>query len=128
VSEDPKTYSAREIVLSLFPATDAALVPNPEPYRFEATPEGLRVHRDGAELVRLAAVSSAGRASTQLLCDLCQRSAPRPYLQVFRAEVPGSKGRRYRYVTLCRDTKGCEARRRGEDSAVEALLSRVLGR
>lgn len=138
MSED-KTYSAREIVLSLFPATDTALVPLPEPYRFELSADGLlRLSRDGSELLLLAPIAGAGNASTQLCCDLCQRSAPRHYLQMFRAEVPGSKGRRYRYVSLCRDTQGCETRRRNvkggtdgngsADAPVDLLLSRVLGR
>lgn len=123
-----KTYSAREIILSLFPETDAALVPLPEPYRFEPTPDGrLRLLRDGAEVTLLAPVPVAGNAATQVCCDLCQRSAPRRYVQMFRAEVPGSGGRRYRYVSLCRDTRGCEARRAG-DAPVELLLNRVLGR
>ncbi len=124
-----KTYSAREIVLSLFPDTDAALVPLPEPYRFERTGEGvLRLLRDGTEVALLAPVAPAGNASTQLCCDLCKRSASRHYLQLFRAEVPDSKGRRYRYVSLCRDPAGCEERRVGGDAPVELLLSRVLGR
>ncbi len=124
-----KTHTAREIVLSLFPDTDAALVPLPEPYRFELTDGGLlRLLRDGTELALLAPVAPAGKAATQLCCDLCKRSAPRSYLQLFRAEIPGSKGRRYRYVSLCRDTAGCEARRVGGDAPVDLLLSRVLGR
>ena len=123
-----KTYSARELVLSLFPATDAALVPQPEPYRFEGTPDGpLRLLRDGFELLRLEPVSAAGKASAQLCCDLCQRSAARHYIQLFRAEVPGSGGRRYRYASLCRDPQGCRARQRG-DAPVESLLNRVQGR
>lgn len=127
MSED-KTYSAREIVLSLFPATDAALIPYPEPYRFELTESGLlRLYRDGDELLLLTPIASAGNTSTPVCCDLCQRSAPRHYLQMFRTEVSGSRGRRYRYVSLCRDAKGCEARRSG-DAPVELLLSRVLGR
>ena len=124
-----KTYSAREIVLSLFPDTDAALVPLPEPYRFELTGEGtLRLLRDETEVALLAPVAPAGNASTQLSCDLCKWSASRHYLQLFRAEVPGSRGRRYRYVSLCRDTAGCKARRTGGDAPVDLLLNRVLGR
>ena len=124
-----KTYSAREIVLSLFPDTDASLVPLPEPYRFELAEGGLlRLLRDETEVALLAPVAPAGNASTQLCCDLCKWSASRHYLQLFRAEVPGSKGRRYRYVSLCRDTAGCEARRVGGDAPVDLLLSRVLGR
>ena len=88
-----KTYSARELVLSLFPGTDAALVPLPEPYRFELAEGGLlRLLRDGTEIALLAPVAPAGNASTQLCCDLCKWSASRHYLQLFRAEVPGSKG------------------------------------
>ena len=123
---DEKTYSAREIVLSLFPATDQALLPPPEPYHFELTESGLlRLLRDGDELMLLTPIASSGKASTVLCCDLCQRNAPRHYLQMFRAEVPGSKGRRYRYLSLCRDARGCEARRTG-DGPVEQLLSKVL--
>ena len=123
-----KTYSARELVLSLFPATDVALVPKPEPYYFEGAPDGpLRLLRDGFELMRLEPVAAAGRASAQLCCDLCQRSASRHYIQLFRAEVPGSGGRRYRYVSLCRDPQGCSVRRSG-DAPVESLLDRVLRR
>ncbi len=121
-----KTYSARELVLSLFPATDAALVPKPE-YRLEGTPDGpLSLLRDGSEVVRPEPVTASGRASAQLCCDLCQRSAARHYIQLFRAEVPGSAGRRYRYASLCRDAQGCRSRRRG-DAPVESLLSRVQG-
>ena len=124
-----KTYSAREIVLSLFPDTDAELVPLPEPYRFELSDGGaLRLLRDETEVALLAPVAPAGKASTQLCCDLCRWSASRHYLHLFRAEIPGSKGRRYRYVCLCRDPAGCEARRVGGDAPVELLLSRVLGR
>ncbi len=123
-----KTYSAREIVLSLFPDTDASLIPLPEPYRFETASGGsLRLLRDETEVALLAPVAPAGNASTQLCCDLCRWSAPRHYLQIFRAEVPGSKGRRYRYVSLCRDTAGCSERRVGGDAPVDLLLSRVLG-
>jgi hypothetical protein len=128
VSDEDKTYSAREIVLSLFPATDEMLVPHPEPYRFELTDGGLlRLWRDGDELMLLTPLPSSGKPGTVLCCDLCERSAPRHYLQMFRAEVPGSKGRRYRYLSLCRDARGCEARRSG-DAPVERLLSRVLRR
>jgi len=129
VSDEEKTYSAREIVLSLFPATDDTLVPHPEPYRFEQTASGLmRLLRDGSELLLLTPLTISGKATTVLCCDLCLRSAPRHYLQMFRAEVPDSKGRRYRYLSLCRDAKGCEQRRRSDDAPVEQLLNRVLRR
>ena len=128
VSEDSQTYSAREIVLELFPATPERLVPAPDEYRLEPAPHGeiAIVGRDGMPLVQLTPVAAAGKESTQLCCDACERSAPRAYLQLFRAEVPGSHGRRYRYVSLCRDTLGCELRRLG-DSNLRELLERLTG-
>jgi hypothetical protein len=38
-----------------------------------------------------------------------------------RSEVPGSAGRRFRYLMACRDTDACDARRFDDDS-VEVLL------
>ena len=73
----------------------------------------------------LMTLTISGRASTQLCCDFCQHSAARNYLQLFRVEVPGSNGRRYFYVSLCRDTEGCNLRRLN-DEPLRALLARVL--
>ena len=127
-NNEPKTYTDREILLEFFPATDEHLLPASGAYRLE--------HGDGHILLRdekrdraavLIPISQAGNASTQICCDLCTRSAPRHFLQMFRAELPGSKGRRYRYVSLCKDVEGCNVRRMG-DASFEALLERVLGR
>jgi len=125
--ESQQTYSAREIVLELFPATHKRLIPDSNDYRLEPDPNGnLIVYDQGdAALLSLSPVTISGRASTQLCCDFCQHSAARNYLQLFRAEVPGSNGRRYCYVSLCRDTEGCNTRRLN-DEPLRALLARVL--
>ena len=126
---ESKTYTDREILLEFFPATDDKLLPASRAYRLESSGDGHILLRDEKRdrAAVLTPISQAGSASTQLCCDLCNRSAPRHYLQMFRAELPGSKGRRYRYVSLCRDAQGCNLRRMG-DASFEALLERVLGR
>lgn len=123
MSDEPKqTYSAREIVLEFFPATHERLVPVPHNYRLERNDDRVVV-RDAFGQIRLSLtpIASHGRESTPLCCDLCHGSGTRTTLEVLRSEVPGSNGRRFRYVTACRDTEACEARRL-DDLAVEALL------
>lgn len=124
VSDEPKeTYTAREIVLEFFPATPKHLIPRTNAYRLERGKhsEVVICDRSGCELLRLIPVKVAGASTSQLCCDFCFWSGIRQYLQAFRVEVPGSAGRRFRYVTICRDTEACEARR-FDDKAVEALL------
>lgn len=124
--ESQPTYSAREIVLELFPATHKRLIPDSNTYRLEPDSTGNLViydHKDKA-LLSLSPVAMSGRASTQLCCDFCQHSAARHFLQLFRAEVPGSRGRRFYYVSLCRDIEGCNLRRLN-DEPLRALLDRV---
>ena len=125
MSEEPKpTYSAREIVLEFFPATDERLIPRPRAFRVHRNGQGELLIRDHEERVlsRLQPVKPAGNPTTQLCCDLCGWSSNRLFLQVMRAEVPGSSGRRFRYVTACRNTDDCEVRRL-DDDPVRALLS-----
>jgi hypothetical protein len=124
VSDEPKeTYTAREIVLEFFPATPEHLIPRTNAYRLERGKNGEVVvyDRSERELLRLIPVKVAGANTSQLCCDFCCWSGIRQYLQVFRVEVPGSAGRRFRYVTICRDTEACEARR-FDDVAIESLL------
>lgn len=125
--EEQQTYSAREIVLEFFPATHERLIPGFDDYRLEPRPHGqLAILGRGREpLLYLSPIAVSGSASAQLCCDFCQRSAPRHYLQPFRVEVPGSEGRRYRYISLCRDATSC-ALRRFDDEAIRALLSRLF--
>ncbi len=120
--ESKQTYTAREIVLEFFPATHERLVPVPHNYRLERNDDRVVV-RDAFGRIRLSLtpIETHGRLSTPLCCDLCHGAGTRAGLHVLRSEVPGSNGRRFRYVTACRDTEACEARRL-DDLAVEALL------
>lgn len=128
MSDEPRqTYSARDIVLEFFPATHKRLIPSYDTYQLRADAYGnvALYSQTNALLLTLTPVTSAGKPSTQLCCDFCQRSGSRSYLQPFRVEVPGSGGRRYLYVSLCRDTNACQVRRLSDDP-VRALLSRVF--
>lgn len=124
VSDEPNsTYSAREIVLEFFPATHERLVPAPHHYRLERSDDDRLLVRDayGRVQMSLTPIETHGRTATQLCCDLCHGAGNRRVLHVLRTEIPGTNGRRFRYVTACRDTESCEARR-FDDGAVEALL------
>jgi len=124
VSEEPKhTYTALEIVEEFFPATPARLVPRERAYRLERDGDGgLRVmDAEGTERLRMTPVERSGNAAAHLCCDLCHTSSPRERLHVMRSEVPGSAGRRFRYLMACRDTDACEAKRL-DDAPVELLL------
>ena len=125
--EQHHTYSAREIVLELFPATPERLVPNIEDYQLELDIESNLIVLNAVlkPLLTMVPISSAGKASTHLCCDFCQRSAPRYDFQVYRVEVPASQGRRFRYVTACKNLEECSARR-FDDKSIRALLSSLF--
>jgi hypothetical protein len=128
LSDEPQqTFSAREIVLELFPATPEPLVPKSSAYRVKPDAKGnvqILTTQD-QPLLTLEPVSTSGKPSTQLCCDFCQRSAPRNYLDMLRVEVPNSDGRRFFYVSRCKDHDGCEARR-FTDMSIRNLLARVF--
>lgn len=124
MSDEPKpTWTDREIVQELFPATPEKLVPRPLRYVLEDEGDGQIVVRDaaGERVARLQAVTPAGNPTGELCCDLCQRTGTRRWLGLFRAEVPGSGGRRFRYLTACRDRRSCEARRLDDEGLVPLL-------
>lgn len=128
LSDKPQpTYSAREIVLEFFPATPERLIPEVAHFRLEHTPEGNLVilNTVAKPLVTLFPVASAGPAYTQVCCDFCQRSAPRYQTQVYRIEIPASQGRRFRYLTLCKHTEECNARR-FSDKPLRNLLNSLF--
>ncbi|MEJ2667743.1 MAG: hypothetical protein P8Z81_11705 [Deinococcales bacterium] len=124
MSEEPKhSYTALEIVEEFFPATPARLVPRERVYRLERDLDGeVRVmDAAGTERLRMTPVERSGDDAAQVCCDLCHTSSPREELLLMRSEVPGSAGRRFRYLMVCRDTDACEARRL-DDAPVELLL------
>jgi len=121
--ERKSTWTDREIVEELFPATPAKLVPRPRSYRLEDDGDGrVRILGPSDALVaQLQAVPPAGNPTGELCCDLCQRTGTRRWLGMYRAEVPGTAGRRFRYLTACRDRRSCEARRLDDDGIVALL-------
>jgi len=124
VSEEPKhSYTALEIVEEFFPATSARLLPRERAYRLERDGHGdVRVmDAYGTERLRMTPVERSRYDDAHLCCDLCHTSSPREELHIMRSEVPGSSGRRFRYLMACRDTDACEARRL-DDAPVELLL------
>lgn len=126
MSDEPQqTYSAREIVLEFFPATHEQLIPKPSAFSL-SNYEGqiLLSKKTGEVLAYFVPVNPSGNMSSQLCCDFCQHSAPRQYLQLFRAEVAESKGRHFFYVSLCKHTEACEIRRIS-DVPIEQLLKRL---
>lgn len=125
--ESQRTYTAREIVLELFPATHEGLLPPTDDYRLENRGDGrvtLR-HLPSEREAVMTPVSPAGNAGQQLCCDVCEKSAPRRFLQMYRVALPGSEGRRFRYLSLCRDADACALRRRS-DEPLQHLLTRVF--
>ncbi len=126
VSEDPqKTYSARDIVLEFFPATPKRFIPEHLNYQLSNhAGQFVLINRADEVLLKLEPVSPSGKNSLPLCCDFCQNNASREFIQLFRAEKPGSKGRQFFYVSLCKNTAACEVRRIN-DKPVEKLLKRV---
>jgi hypothetical protein len=124
LSDEPHhTYSAREIVLELFPATPERLVPDVNDFQIENDNDGNLVILNAVHkpLLTLFPIQASGKAYTQVCCDFCQRSAPRYQSQVYRIEIPTSQGRRFRYITLCKNLEECSSRR-FDDKPIRSLL------
>jgi len=126
VSDEPRrSYTGREIVLELFPATPRRLVPRTSAYlitRDDDDGATVRERASGRPLLRLAPVERANRRTVRLCCDLCHWTGSSAELRFLRAEVPGSEGRRWRYLSACVDVEACEARRL-EDAPLDRLLA-----
>jgi hypothetical protein len=123
--EARRSYTGREIVLELFPATPGRLVPRTSAYLVTGDDDGGATVRDrasGRPLLRLAPVERANRRTLRLCCDLCHWTGSSAELHFLRAEVPGSEGRRWRYLSACVDVEACEARRL-EDARIDRLLA-----
>ncbi len=124
--DEPNSYTAREIVEEFFPATPQRLIPRPSAYSVRFAEDGGRVvhRRAGGDALELKPVPSAGREAVHVCCDLCDWAGPRREFDTLRGEVPGSDGRRFRYVIACRDADACEARRL-DDAMLERLVQPV---
>ena len=123
--ESQQTYSARDIVLEFFPATNQRFIPEHLNYQLSNhAGQFVLINREDEVLLKLEPVSPAGKASMPLCCDFCQNNASREFIQLFRAEKPGSRGRQFLYVSLCKNTAACEVRRIN-DGPVEHLLKRA---
>lgn len=125
--DSQETYSAREIVLEFFPATRAELIPHDREYCLNRQADGgLLISKLNLEqAILFTPIGRAGKPSHQVCCDICQYTVVRGEAEVLRAEVPGSAGRRYRYICVCRNSATCDARRIG-DRTLKELLARVL--
>lgn len=124
MSDEPKaTWTDREIVLEFFPRTNERLVPRPLRYRTVGGGDGtLRiVDRSGETVLRLSPVAPSGNPTGHLCCDLCGQTSTRRYLGLYRAEVAGTNGRRFRYLSACREHRACETRRL-DDAGIALLL------
>ena len=111
-------------MLEFFPATPDRLVPRTSAYvvtRDDDDGVTVRARESGRPLLRLAPVERANRRTVRQCCDLCSWSGSSGYLRFLRAEVPGSNGRRWRYLSACVDVEACEARRI-EDGVLDRLL------
>lgn len=125
MSDEPKpTWTDREIVLEFFPGTNERLVPRPLRYRTAPGGDGsLRIVDGAGETVaRLDPVAPAGNPTGQLCCDLCGQTSTRRFLGLYRVEVAGTGGRRFRYLSACRDHGACETRRL-DDAGIATLLA-----
>jgi len=122
--DNERTYTALEIVTEIFPATPDHLLPRRSKYRLERLDNGdLQLRgNDGRPLLTLEAVPQSGDPNHKLSCDLCRHSAGRDSMVMLRIGVPRSNGRRWRYLTACRDEVRCEARRH-DDATIDRLLA-----
>ena len=122
--DDERTFTALEIVTEIFPATPRHLLPRPRSYRLESLDNGdvILTDRQGSKLLVLQRVPQAGNPGHRLSCDFCHHSAARDSIALMRLAVPRSDGRRWRYLSMCRDPYQCDARRH-DDSTIERLLT-----
>lgn len=115
--DDEVTFSDREIVLELFPATNKRLVPQERRYTIEDIGDGrLEIrHISFEKKVVLTPIDRSGDSGTLIACDLCHHSAPRSRMMMYRAHVPEDR-QHFRYLSLCGSRKNCEERRISHNS------------
>lgn len=118
------SYSEREILLELFPATPEELIPKYK--RFEIKEISL-TSRDlllnGKTVLELLAIAPTGNPNTQICCDLCNNSAARKFFQIFKVEKPSSDGRVFRYYWMCANLNTCKLRGISKDRLEKILIN-----
>ncbi|WP_041230938.1 hypothetical protein [Deinococcus peraridilitoris] len=109
-------HDERDLLLELFPETARELFGEPggrshEPSARRATlglfpvADGKLAVVHGDRLLELDPIEPAGKNAVH--CDLCHVTRSRSEVGIYRAELAP---RRFRYVTLCLNTRHCQAR------------------
>lgn len=129
-SEPRRSFSAREIILEAFPGTDPTLIPAEGDHGtlYWCDSDGRVVLEDlgsRPRRVTLEPLPDQREAGHPVICEACHRHLHRFDARIVKAAVPGSRDRRFRYATLCADTKSCDRHRVG-DRSVRELLRRFL--
>jgi len=107
-----QSYSEREILLELFPATPQELIPKEN--RIEIKEIGLlkrELRLNDRFTLELLAIPPSGNPKTHISCDLCKKSAARKFFRAYKIEKPASNGRIFRYYWMCSDLEACKSRR-----------------
>lgn len=118
------SYSEREILLELFPATPEELIPEYKKFSIKETTQTSReLLLDNNSVLELLAIPPVGNPNTQICCDLCNNSAARKFFQAFKIEKPASDGRIFRYYWMCANLNSCKLRGIAEDRLEQILIN-----
>jgi len=119
-----ESYSEREIVLELFPATPIELIPKENRIEIKEINVLKRELRLNDEFtLELLAIPSVGDPKTQISCDLCKKSAARKFFRTFKIEKPASNGRVFRYYWMCSDLEACKSRHSSLNGLEQILIN-----
>ncbi|HHO55387.1 MAG TPA: hypothetical protein ENK21_03290 [Trueperaceae bacterium] len=119
-----QSYSEREILLDLFPATPKELIPKEN--RFELKETGLfkrELRLDNKFALELLAIPSSGNPNTQISCDICKASAARKFFRAYKIEKPASNGRIFRYYWMCSNLDACKIRSSNSNGLEQILIN-----
>ncbi len=116
------SYSEREILLELFPATPEELIPKYKQFKIKQSSLSQReILVNNKSVLELFAIPASGNPDTQISCDLCNTSAARKFFKTFKIEKPSSDGRVFRYYWMCANLNSCKHR-----GINEARLEQIL--
>jgi hypothetical protein len=100
----PNIFDERELILELFPGTSPELLP-PGEVLYWRDLEG-RVHIAEAPHHLVLEALDHRPSIAPVLCEACQRQLSRSSAVFYRFKVQEDE-RRFRYLSLCRDTESC---------------------